>query len=350
MKALVFHGAGKQAWEEVPDPMIIDPTDAIVKIDMTTICGTDLHIMKGDVAAVTNGRILGHEAVGTVLSVGSAVSQVKPGDKVIVSCITNCGQCSYCKKGLPSHCIQAGGIGWIFGHLIDGTQAEMVRVPFAGTSLVKVPKGLSDEQVLFLSDILPTGYEIGVINGDVSDGKVIAVVGAGPVGLAAIMTAKLRGASKIIAVDQDDFRLETALSFGATRVVKVGSGDTVAQLKAMSSDGLGVDTAIEAVGIPTTFDTCINSIRPGGTMANIGVHGKPVQLEIQNLWIQNITLRTGLVSTTTIPELLGDIESGTIAPEKFATHHFVLDEILDAYDVFGNAAKHKALKVVLTAK
>jgi alcohol dehydrogenase len=330
--------------------MIIDPTDAIVKIDMTTICGTDLHIMKGDVAAVTNGRILGHEAVGTVLSVGSAVSQVKPGDKVIVSCITNCGQCSYCKKGLPSHCIQAGGIGWIFGHLIDGTQAEMVRVPFAGTSLVKVPKGLSDEQVLFLSDILPTGYEIGVINGDVSDGKVIAVVGAGPVGLAAIMTAKLRGASKIIAVDQDDFRLETALSFGATRVVKVGSGDTVAQLKAMSSDGLGVDTAIEAVGIPTTFDTCINSIRPGGTMANIGVHGKPVQLEIQNLWIQNITLRTGLVSTTTIPELLGDIESGTIAPEKFATHHFVLDDILDAYDVFGNAAKHKALKVVLTAK
>ena len=349
MKALVYHGAGEMTWEEVPDPKIIEPTDAIVKIDTTTICGTDLHIMKGDVAAVTDGRILGHEAVGTVISIGEQVHGVAVGDKVIVPAITNCGECSYCKKGMAAHCINAGGIGWIFGHLIDGTQAEFVRVPFAGTSLVKVPAGMSDEQVLFLSDILPTGYEIGVINGDVSEGKLVAVIGAGPVGLAAIMTAKMRGASRVIAVDGDEYRLEVAKSFGASDTINAGSADVVAQLKAMSPDGLGVDTAIEAVGIPVTFSTCVAALRPGGTMANVGVHGKPVELQIQDLWIQNITIRTGLVSGSTIPELLEGIKTGKIAPEKFATHRFKLDEIVEAYEIFGNAAKHKALKVVLTA-
>jgi alcohol dehydrogenase len=250
---------------------------------------------------------------------------------------------------MPAHCQRAGGIGWIFGHLINGLQAEYARVPFAGSSLVKVPAGMSDEQVLFLTDILPTGYEIGVLNGDVKDGDTVAVIGVGPVGLAAVMTAKMKGASKIIAVDPDEFRLQTARDFGATDTITVGSGDPVEQLKAFTDDGLGVDVAIEAVGVPESLTAAMNAVRPGGTIANIGVHGVPVELPIQNLWIHNITLRTGLVSGTTIPELLDGITNRQIAPERFATHRFKLDDINDAYDVFGNAAKHQAIKVVLTA-
>ncbi|GAA1148596.1 zinc-binding dehydrogenase [Ornithinicoccus hortensis] len=349
MKALVFHGPGDKAWEEVPDPVIQDATDAIVRIDTTTICGTDLHILKGDVPAVTDGRILGHEAVGTVTEVGPEVSGVAVGDRVIVPAVTNCGECSYCTDGMPAHCQSVGGVGWIFGHLIDGLQAEFARVPFAGTSLVKVPEGLSDEQVLFLTDILPTGFELGVLNGDVGEGDTVAVIGAGPIGLAAIMTAGMKGASRIIAVDGDEFRLEAARTFGATDTIRAGSGDVAAQLKEMSPDGLGVHVAVEAVGIPETLDTCWAAIRPGGTVANVGVHGAPVELPIQDLWIQNITLRTGLVSGTTIPELLAGIQNGEIAPERFATHRFPLDQIMEAYDVFGNAAEHRALKVVLSA-
>lgn len=349
MKALVYHGPATKAWEDVPDPVIEDPTDAIVRIDTTTICGTDLHILKGDVPAVTDGRILGHEAVGTVTELGRGVRGLSAGDKVIVPAITNCGSCRYCTQGMPAHCQQVGGIGWIFGHLINGLQAEYARVPFAESSLVKVPAGMTDEQVLFLTDILPTGYEIGVLNGNVKDGDTVAVIGAGPVGLASVMTAKMKGASRIIAVDTDPFRLQTARDFGATDTITAGTGDVVEQLKALSDDGLGVDVAIEAVGIPETLTAAMNAIRPGGTIANVGVHGKPVELPIQNLWIHNITLRTGLVSGTTIPELLNGITAKQIAPERFATHKFKLADINDAYDVFGNAAKHQALKVVLTA-
>jgi alcohol dehydrogenase len=349
MKALVYHGPGQKAWEEVPDPQILEPTDAIVRIDTTTICGTDLHILKGDVPAVTDGRILGHEAIGTVTELGADVAGLEVGDRVIIPAITNCGLCTFCTSGMPAHCQSVGGIGWIFGHLIDGLQAEQARVPYAGTSLVKVPEGMTDEQVLFLTDILPTGYEIGVLNGDVSQGDLVAVIGAGPVGLAAIMTARLKGAERVVAVDGDESRLEKAREFGATDSVKAGEGDVAEELKAMSDDGLGVDVAIEAVGIPATLETCFRAVRPGGTIANVGVHGAPVELPIQDLWIQNITLRTGLVNGTTIPELLEGISAGQIAPEKFATHRFALADIMEAYDVFGHAADHKALKVVLSA-
>jgi len=349
MKALVYHGPGNKAWEDAPEPTIQEPTDAIVEIDTTTICGTDLHILKGDVPAVTDGRILGHEAVGTVTEVGSEVEGLSVGDRVIVPAITNCGRCSYCQQDMPSHCQSVGGIGWIFGHLIDGVQAEYARVPFAGTSVVKVPEGMSDEQVLFLSDILPTGYEIGVLYGGVSDGDTVAVIGAGPVGLAAIMTAGMEGAARVIAVDGDESRLEMAREFGATDTLKAGPNNAE-ELRSMSEDGLGVDVAIEAVGIPVTLENAFAAIRPGGTVANVGVHGAPVELPINDLWIQNITLTTGLVNGTTIPELLDGITRGDIAPEKFATHRFALDDIMEAYDVFGNAAEHSALKVVLTAE
>jgi alcohol dehydrogenase len=348
MKALVYHGPGRKSWEEAPDPELQDPTDAIVRIDTTTICGTDLHILKGDVPAVTPGRILGHEAVGTVTALGAEVQGLEVGDRVVVPAITNCGTCDYCTHGMPAHCQSVGGIGWIFGHLINGLQAEQARVPFAGTSLVKVPEGMTDEQVLFLTDILPTGYEIGVLNGDVSEGDMVAVIGAGPVGLAAIMTARLQGAERIVAVDGDPFRLETAQAFGATDIL-TPEGDVAAELLAMSDDGLGVDVAIEAVGIPATLETCFRAVRPGGTIANVGVHGAEVTLPIQDLWIQNITLRTGLVNGTTIPELLEGISAGRIAPEKFATHRFALGDIMEAYEVFGHAADHQALKVVLSA-
>lgn len=349
MKALVYHGPGKKAWEEVPDPQILQPTDVIVRIDTTTICGTDLHILKGDVPAVTEGRILGHEGVGTVTEVGSAVSTIAVGDRVIISCISACGACSYCHQGLYAHCLAeegASGIGWIFGHLIDGTQAEYVRVPFGDNSLYKLPEGVTDEAAVMLSDILPTGFEIGVRYGRVKPGDVVAVVGAGPVGLAAIMTAGLYGAARVIALDLDDNRLEQARSFGASDVVNNGAEDWIDQVKAMT-DGLGVDVAIEAVGIPATFDACTKIIRPGGSVANVGVHGAPVELALQDLWIMDVSITTGLVSANTTSMLLKLVAQHKLAAEKFATHRFTLEQMMDAYDTFGRAAETKALKVVI---
>ena len=349
MKALVYHGPGNKAWEEVPDARILQPTDAVVQVDTTTICGTDLHILKGDVPAVTDGRILGHEGVGTIIEVGSAVSTMKVGDRVIISCISACGSCSYCHQGLYAHCLAdegASGIGWIFGHLIDGTQAEMVRVPFADNSLYKVPEGVTDEAAVMLSDILPTGFEIGVRYGRVQPGDVVAVVGSGPVGLAAIMTAGLYGAARVIALDLDSNRLEQALKFGATDTVNSGDDDWADQVRAMT-DGLGVDVAIEAVGIPATFEACTRIVRPGGSVANAGVHGAPVELALQDLWIMDIAITMGLVSTNTTPMLLKLVAQKKLAAEKFVTHHFTFDEFLDAYDTFGRAAETKALKVIL---
>ena len=350
MKALVYHGPGEKAWEEVADPKIIDPTDVIVQVDTTTICGTDLHILKGDVPAVTEGRILGHEGVGTITEVGAAVSKLAVGDRVIISCITSCGACSYCHQQLPAHCLDdegTSGIGWIFGHLIDGTQAEYVRVPFAESSLHKLPEGVSDEAAVMLSDILPTGFEIGVRNGRVKPGDVVAVVGAGPVGLSAIMTAGLYGASRIIAIDLDDNRLDQAQGFGATDRVNSGDAAWKDQVLAMT-DGLGVDVAIEAVGIPPTFQMCTELVRPGGTVANVGVHGTSVELKLQDLWIQDIAITMGLVSATTTPMLLKLVEQHKLDAEQFATHHFTFDQMLEAYDTFGRAAETKALKVVIS--
>jgi alcohol dehydrogenase len=350
MKALVYHGPGLKEWEEVPDPVIKQPTDVIVQVDTTTICGTDLHILKGDVPAVTKGRILGHEGVGTITEVGGAVQNFQVGDRVIISCVSSCGSCSYCHQGLFSHCLAeegASGIGWIFGHLIDGTQAELVRVPFADNSLYKVPEGVSDDAAVMLSDILPTGFEIGVRYGRVKPGDVVAVVGAGPVGLAAIMTAGLYGASRVIAIDLDDNRLTQATTLGATDSVNSGAPDWQEKVMAMT-DGLGVDVAIEAVGIPLTFTACTEIVRPGGTVANCGVHGQPVELAIQELWITDISISMGLVSTSTTPMLLKLVAQDKLPAAKFATHHFALDEIIDAYDTFGRAAETGALKVVLT--
>lgn len=351
MKALVYHGPGNKAWEEVPNPAIETPTDAIVQVDTTTICGTDLHILKGDVPAVTDGRILGHEGVGTITEVGSAVKGLEVGDRVIISCISACGSCSYCHQQLPSHCLDeegASGVGWILGHLIDGTQAEFVRVPFADNSLHKLSEGVSDEAGITLSDILPTGFEIGVRNGKVQPGDVVAVVGAGPVGLSAIMTAGLYGPSRIIAIDLDDNRLELAKSFGATDGINSGTDDWRDQVMAMTEGGLGVDVAIEAVGIPQTFDMCISLIRPGAVVANVGVHGESVELDLQELWIKDISITTGLVSATTTPMLLKLVAQGKLSPEEFVSHRFKLDEMMDAYDTFERAAETEAMKVAIS--
>ena len=350
MKALVYHGPGQKAWEDVADPAIEDSTDAIVKVETTTICGTDLHILKGDVPAVTDGRILGHEGVGVVTEVGPECTKVKVGDRVIISCISKCMQCGFCRSGLTSHCQTLGGIGWIFGHLINGTQAEYVRVPFADHGLIPLPADVSAEQGVMLSDILPTGYEIGVLYGGVKQGDVVAVIGSGPVGLAAIMTAGPAGASEVIAVDGNEYRLEEAKKFGATQTVTAGAGvDVPVELKRLSWDGLGVDVAIEAVGLPATFATALDSIRPGGRVANVGVHGKPVEFPIDRDWINNITITTGLVNATTAPALLEKITRGEIDPSKFVTHRFTFDQITEAYGTFANAASEHALKVVITA-
>ena len=346
MKALVYQGPGRKEWRDVPDAAIQEPTDAVVQVDTTTICGTDLHILQGDVAAVTEGRILGHEAVGTITAVGDAVKGFSVGDRVLVPAITKCGRCEYCQRGMPSHCQTVGGIGWIFGHLIDGTQAESVRVPYADTSLYAVPAGVTNEQAIFLADSLPTGYEVGVLAGNVRPGDTVAVVGAGAVGLAVILTTGLWGASKVIAIDTNKFRLGTALEFGATDIVEAGAStrEDVIGL----TDGLGVDVAVEAVGYPETLRTTVSLVRPGGTVANIGVHGAPVKLPMHEMWIQNITLAMGLVDTVSIPILLKMVASGRIPAEKMGTHSFTFSQMDEAYDVFKNAAANSAIKVIIT--
>ena len=350
MKALVYHGPGIKSWDEVPDPTLVDASDAIVQVDTTTICGTDLHILKGDVPAVTEGRILGHEGVGTVLAVGPSVRNVNVGDRVIISCVSSCGACTYCRSGNPSHCLAdegAPGIGWILGHLIDGTQAELVRIPFADNSLHRVPDHVSDEAALLLSDILPTGFEIGVQYGRVKPGDTVAVVGAGPVGLAVIATAGLYGAAQIIAIDLDQNRLDLAKQVGATHCIGSGSDDWKEQVLALT-DGHGVDVAVEAVGIPATFDMCLQLVRPGGNVANVGVHGKPVQLDLQDLWIRNINISMGLVNTTSLAMLLKLVAQQKLPVERFVTHRFALDDVISAYETFENAAQSQALKVLMS--
>ena len=349
MKALVFKGPGLKSWEDVPDPKIQQTTDIIVKMVATTICGTDLHILKGDVPEVQIGRILGHEGIGVVTEVGSGVTQLAVGDKVILSCVSSCGRCANCRKGLYSHCLEpegVAGIGWIFGYMIDGTQAELVRVPFAENSVYKMPADMTDAEGILLSDILPTGFEIGVQYGQVKPGDVVAVIGAGPVGLSAVMTSRLYGPSKVIAIDLDSARLKRASEFGATDIVNSGNADWKEQVMALT-DGAGVDVAIEAVGVPLTFTMATEIVRPGGNVANIGVHGKPVELKLNELWIKNIDISMGLVNTNTLEMLLKLVAEHKLPAEAFVTHEFGFDQIIEAYDVFSNAAKYDALKVLI---
>jgi alcohol dehydrogenase len=345
MKALVYHGPNEKSWDEVPDPELIDPTDAIVAVDATTICGSDLHILKGDLSEVTPGRILGHEAVGTIEAVGPAVRNVKVGDRVLVSCISACGRCRFCRESRFGQCLDGGG--WILGHTIDGTQAEKVRVPFVDTSSYPVPIGVSDEEFLMLADILPTAYEVGVVNGCVVPGDVVVIVGAGPIGLSAITGAMLFSPSHVIAVDLSDARLEAAKQFGADVIVNNGREDAASIVRSLT-EGLGADVAIEAVGLPTTFELATELVRPGGHVANIGVHGKPSVLHLETLWTRDVTITTGLVDTYSTPTLSRLMATRQLDASRFVTHHFTFDEFTAAYDAFAGAGETGALKVVLT--
>ncbi|WP_342627949.1 zinc-dependent alcohol dehydrogenase family protein [Nguyenibacter vanlangensis] len=345
MKAFVYNGPGRMAVEERPVPEIRDPGDAVVRMTKTTICGTDLHILKGDVPTCLPGTVLGHEGIGLVEKVGAAVTAFRPGDRVLISCISSCGRCAYCRRGMFSHCTTGG---WVLGNRIDGTQAEFVRTPHADTSLYPLPDGVDEEALVMLSDILPTGFECGVLNGKVAPGSTVAIVGAGPIGIAALLTAQLYAPARIIMIDLDANRLQTALQFGATDVVDSGRGDAVATVMALT-EGLGVDTAVEAVGIPATFELCEAIIGAGGTIANVGVHGTKVDLHLERLWDRNITITTRLVDTVTTPMLLKSVASRRIDPARLVTHRFTFDRILDAYAVFGHAAEEKAMKVVISA-
>jgi len=345
MKALVYLGPGKRVLADRPEPIVELPTDAVVRLTRTTICGTDLHILRGDVPSVATGRVLGHEGVGTIEQIGSAVSHFKPGDRVLISCITSCGKCENCRKGLYSHCAQGG---WILGNTIDGTQAELVRIPWADTSLYRLPETVADEPFVMLSDIFPTGYECGVLNGEVSPGDTIAIVGAGPVGLATLLTAQFYAPADIIMIDVDDHRLETAVRLGATQILNGRDGRAVEKILELSG-GRGVDAAIEAVGSPETFAICQSIVAPGGIIANIGVHGASVELHLEKLWSQNVTLTTRLVDTVTIPLLLKTVLSGRLQPVSLITHRFTLEEITQAYDTFAHAAETRALKVVISS-
>lgn len=342
MRALVYGGPGKIEIKEVPVPKIAKPTDAIIRVTKTTICGTDLGIIKGKVPTVQPGTTLGHEGVGIVEETGAGVRNFKKGDHVIISCITSDGTCEYCKKQMYAHCEDGG---WILGHLINGTQAEYVRIPHADNSLHAIPPGIDEEELVMLSDILPTGYEIGVINGQVKPGDTVAIIGSGPIGMAALLTSQFYSPAKIYMVDLDNNRLANAKKFGATDIINSETEDVVKKIMAETKDG--VDVAIEAVGIPATFDLCQNIVRPGGHIAVVGVHGHSVDFQLQKLWIQNITLTTGLVSTNTTPMLLKNVTSGKLEPRKLITHHFGLNDIMEAYTVFGNASEEKAMKVII---
>ena len=344
MNALVYHGPNAKSWEEKPMPSIIEATDAVVRISKTTICGTDLHIMKGDVPAVTDGRILGHEGVGVIEEVGKAVTSFKKGDHVLISCITSCGKCEYCKRGMYSHCENGG---WILGHLIDGTQAGYVRIPFADNSLYHIPAGSDEEALVMLSDILPTGFECGVLNGQVKPGDTVAIVGAGPIGLAALLTAQFYTPAEIFMIDLDDNRLAVSKKFGATQTINSGKENAVQKVKDLTGKR-GADCVIEAVGIPATFELCQSLVAPGGRIANIGVHGKSVVLHLESLWAHNITITTRLVDTVTTPMLLKTVQSKKLNPNQLITHHFKLSDIINAYETFQHADREKALKVILT--
>ncbi|MCE3035947.1 MULTISPECIES: zinc-dependent alcohol dehydrogenase family protein [Streptomyces] len=343
MKGYVFHGPGEASWEDVPDPGIKEPTDAIVKVSAVTICGTDLHILKGDVPEVRPGTVLGHEAVGEIVETGGDVRTVRPGERVLLSCVTSCGRCRYCREGVYGQCL--GGGGWILGHTIDGTQAEYVRVPYADLSVHPLPGTLASEDAVLLADIFPTSYEVGVLNGRVRPGDTVVIVGAGPIGLAAIATARLFSPERIIAVDLAPARLEAARRFGADAVAEVHEAPH--QLVADLTDGLGADVAIEAVGVPDTFELCTRVVRPGGHVANVGVHGKPATLHLEDLWIRDVTITTGLVDTYSTPTLLRMAAAGRLPTGQLVTHTFPLEQMERAYDVFSRAAETGALKVVL---
>lgn len=345
MKALVYKGPGQKALEDRAMPVIQAPGDAVVKMVKTTICGTDLHILKGDVPTCEPGRILGHEGVGVIESVGAAVTTFKPGDRVLISCISSCGKCEYCRRGMYSHCSTGG---WILGNVIDGAQAEYVRIPHAETSLYPLPDGADEEAMVMLSDILPTGFECGVLNGKVAPGSTVAIVGAGPIGLAALLTAQLYSPAEIIMIDLDDNRLDVARRFGAAQTINSALANAEERVAALTG-GRGVDAAIEAVGVPATFELCEALVAPGGVIANIGVHGKPADLHLETLWSRNIAITTRLVDTVTTPMLLRTVQSGKIDPTRLITHRFALDQILDAYDTFGRAAETRALKVIINA-
>jgi alcohol dehydrogenase len=344
LKALVYRGPGRKQLEDMPKPKLRDATDAIVRMTKTTICGTDLHILKGDLPTVAAGRILGHEGIGVIEEVGIGVSRFRKGDQVLISCITACGKCDYCRRGMPSHCEQGG---WILGNTIDGTQAEFVRIPFADTSLYLIPKDADEDAMVMLSDILPTGYECGVLNGAVKPGDTVAIIGAGPVGLAALLTTQFYAAANLIVIDLDDNRLKVAKQFGATEVINSTDGKAVEKVMALTS-GKGVDVAIEAVGLAATFGLCQEIIGAGGRIANIGVHGASVTLHLEKLWSQNITITTRLVDAVTTPLLLKTVMAGRLKPKQLITHHFKLDDVIKAYDTFGNAGREHALKVILT--
>ena len=343
MKALVYQGPGRKALQECPKPELQAPTDAVVRVTSTTLCGTDLHILKGDVPTCEPGTVLGHEGVGVVDAVGAGVTVFKPGDHVLISCISACGRCEYCRKGMFSHCTTGG---WILGNRIDGTQAEFVRIPYADTSLYPIPAGADEDALVMLSDILPTGFECGVLNGRVQVGGSVAIVGSGPVGLAALLTAQFYSPSQIIMIDLDDNRLQVSKRFGATATVNSSQGHAAEQVMQLTA-GRGVDTAIEAVGIAATFELCQDIIAPGGTIANVGVHGTKADLHLERLWSHNVTITTRLVDTVTIPMLLNTVQAGRIDASRLVTHNFKLDEILQAYETFSHAADTKALKVII---
>lgn len=342
MKAFVYHGPEKMSLDQVPKPTIIKPTDAIVKVTTSTICGTDKHIRHGGMPEVEPGRIIGHEFCGIVEEVGSSVNKFKKGDRVAVSCVTQCMDCYYCRRGMYSQCTTGS---WIFGYMIDGCQADYVRVPYADSGMYIIPDSLTDEDVLFVGDILSTGY-FGAENGNIQPGDTVAVFGSGPVGMCAMATARLWGPARIVAVDIDDSRLEFAKKNGwADYALNPQKVDVVQALKDMTG-GRGADVTIEANGFEPTFKGAIDGVRAGGTVSLIGVFEKPQVVEMNKLWKKNIAIKMGLVNANRISELIDLIKEGKLNMKPLITHTLPLSQVAEGYDIF-EERRDNAIKVVL---
>ncbi|KAJ5328697.1 hypothetical protein N7452_009087 [Penicillium brevicompactum] len=347
MKAIVYTGGSDISIEVHPKPVILEATDAIVRVLHTTICGTDLHILQGHVPTCTPGRILGHEGVGVIETLGADVTNFTVGQVVVISCITSCGACYYCDRKMPSQC-ETGG--WILGNKIDGTQAEYVRIPHASFSLHVLPKSIDQKVAVTLSDTVPTSYECGILNGSIQPGSTVAIIGTGPIGLMILqMAKKLYSPSMTAVIGRGHSRLNTATSMGADHAFSVLDGQEVAISSALSATKeRGFDVVIEAVGTPESFELSQALVGPGGTIASLGVFGQSCELHLEKLWNRNICLRTRLIDAVSTPDLLKMVETGGIEPQFLISHKFTFDEIQKAYEAFEAPSKHGTLKVVLT--
>ena len=338
MKAVVYKGNGEIALEDRPIPKILDDRDAIIKVTLTTICSSDIHIKHGAVPRAVPGTILGHEFVGRVVETGSAVKKIKPGDRVSVNVETFCGECFFCKRGFVNNCTDPDG-GWALGCRIDGGQAEYVRIPFADNGLTVIPDHVSDEQALFNGDILSTGYWAAKI-GELNPADTVAVIGAGPTGLCTMMCARLYTPARIIAIDTDEYRLNLAKEKGLADITLIPGRDDPEKVIKELTDGRGADTVFEVAGGADTFQTAWKIARPNAVVVVVAMYEEAQELPLPDMYGKNLVFKTGGVDGSYCREIMDLTACGKLDAGFLITHRCSLNDIMNAYDIFENKKDH----------